>query len=186
MNTTQTTNKPRVYVGTYGKYNRGNLSGAWLNISEYANKAEFTEACKRLHADEINPEFMFQDWANVPEGLITESSINDDLFMINDFAAILTEEEKIAFQFWLSYRPDLWYKFTDCYIGDYSSEINPEEAFAESIAPDFSAIYAAVTDRAAREQLATLEMYFDSAKYARDLFLTDYVNLGGFIFYKGK
>ena len=28
-----------VYVGTYGKYNNGSLFGAWLDLSDYADKA---------------------------------------------------------------------------------------------------------------------------------------------------
>ncbi len=42
----------RIYVGTYAKYNAGNLYGEWLKISDYANYDEFEEACKELHADE--------------------------------------------------------------------------------------------------------------------------------------
>ena len=38
-----------VYVGTYGKYNNGSLFGAWLDLSDYADKEEFYEACRELH-----------------------------------------------------------------------------------------------------------------------------------------
>ena len=41
-----------VYVGTYGKYNNGSLFGAWLDLSDYADKEEFYEACRELHKDE--------------------------------------------------------------------------------------------------------------------------------------
>ena len=36
----------KVYVGTYGKYNNGSLFGAWLDLSDYADKEEFYEACR--------------------------------------------------------------------------------------------------------------------------------------------
>ena len=42
----------KVYVGTYGKYNNGSLSGAWLDLSDYSDKEEFYEACRELHKDE--------------------------------------------------------------------------------------------------------------------------------------
>ena len=58
---------------TYGKYNNGSLSGAWLDLSDYSDKEEFYEACRELHKDEEDAEYMFQDWENVPEGLIGES-----------------------------------------------------------------------------------------------------------------
>ena len=51
-----------VYVGTYGKYNNGSLFGAWLDLSDYADKEEFYEACRELHKDEEDAEFMFQDY----------------------------------------------------------------------------------------------------------------------------
>ena len=38
----------KIYVGTYGKYNNGSLSGAWLDLSDYSDKEEFYEACREL------------------------------------------------------------------------------------------------------------------------------------------
>ena len=64
-----------VYVGTYGKYNNGSLFGAWLDLSDYADKEEFYEACRELHKDEEDAEFMFQDYENIPENLISESHL---------------------------------------------------------------------------------------------------------------
>ena len=46
---TATLSEARVYVGTYGKYNNGSLFGAWLDLSDYADKEEFYEACRELH-----------------------------------------------------------------------------------------------------------------------------------------
>ena len=43
---TATLSEARVYVGTYGKYNNGSLFGAWLDLSDYADKEEFYEACR--------------------------------------------------------------------------------------------------------------------------------------------
>ena len=72
----------KVYVGTYGKYNNGSLSGAWLDLSDYSDKEEFYEACRELHKDEEDAEYMFQDWENVPEGLIGESWISENFFSL--------------------------------------------------------------------------------------------------------
>ena len=44
-----TLSEASVYVGTYGKYNNGSLFGAWLDLSDYADKEEFYEACRELH-----------------------------------------------------------------------------------------------------------------------------------------
>lgn len=78
MTTTDTT--PRIYVGTYHKYNSGSIEGKWLDLTDYSDKDEFYEACKELHSDEENPEFMFQDWENIPSDYIGESWLSDDVF----------------------------------------------------------------------------------------------------------
>jgi len=59
-----TLSEARVYVGTYGKYNNGSLFGAWLDLSDYSDKEDFYEACRELHKDEEDAEYMFQDWEN--------------------------------------------------------------------------------------------------------------------------
>lgn len=63
---------PSIYVGTYEKYNNGSIEGAWLDLTDYADLNDFYEACKELHKDEHDPEFMFQDWEGIPEGWISE------------------------------------------------------------------------------------------------------------------
>ena len=43
------------------KYNAGSIKGAWLDLEYYADRDAFLEACKKLHEDESDPEFMFHD-----------------------------------------------------------------------------------------------------------------------------
>ena len=69
-----------VYVGTYRKYNEGSIDGKWLKPADYTTKWNFVKACKELHADEHDPEFMFQDYENVPAGMISESHIDPELW----------------------------------------------------------------------------------------------------------
>lgn len=71
-----------VYVGTYGKYNSGSIAGKWLKFSKYESKNEFLQTCRRLHKDESDPEFMFQDFENVPESMIDESFISDEIWNV--------------------------------------------------------------------------------------------------------
>lgn len=65
--------KPAVYCGTYNKYNNGSLAGAWMSLEDYSTPEEFFKACRELHKDEDDPEFMFQDFEGYPEGLYSES-----------------------------------------------------------------------------------------------------------------
>lgn len=70
----------RVYVGTYAKYNSGSLNGKWLTLSDYKDRSEFYAACRELHKDEADPEFMFQDWEGVPSWMIGESDIDAEVW----------------------------------------------------------------------------------------------------------
>ena len=67
-------------MGTYEKYNNGSIKGAWLNLTEFEDKDAFTKACFKLHADEHDPELMFQDYENFPECFYYESSTPDALW----------------------------------------------------------------------------------------------------------
>jgi len=71
---------PRLYVGTYAKYNDGNLAGKWLDLGDYGDREEFLEACAALHDDERDPEFMFQDFEGFPKEFYNESSVSNELF----------------------------------------------------------------------------------------------------------
>lgn len=51
----------KIYVGTYHKYNCGDFTGEWVDLDDYSSKDEFLDACKEIHKDEEDPEFMFQD-----------------------------------------------------------------------------------------------------------------------------
>jgi antirestriction protein len=70
----------RLYVGTYAKYNSGSIKGAWLNLEEYSDKEEFLGACAKLHDDESDPEFMFQDFEGFPRSLYSETSVSDAIW----------------------------------------------------------------------------------------------------------
>ena len=74
---------PSVYVGTYHKYNCGSIAGAWLDLTDFDSSEEFYERCRELHANEADPEFMFQDWEGIPSDMASECHINWDF--INGF-----------------------------------------------------------------------------------------------------
>lgn len=84
---------PRIYVGTYHKYNCGNLAGQWLDVEDYSDKDDFLEACAKLHADETDPEFMFQDHEGIPSKYIGESFVAKELW--EDFLSLNENEREI-------------------------------------------------------------------------------------------
>lgn len=58
-----------IYVSTYGKYNSGSLFGEWVELEKFNSEKEFYDYCRELHKDEDDPEFMFQDWEDIPRAL---------------------------------------------------------------------------------------------------------------------
>lgn len=82
---------PKIYVGTYRKYNEGSLDGGWLSLRDYANYDELVAAMKRLHGDEADPELMIQDCEEMPDGLTVMESISREEF--DDIMQALKEED---------------------------------------------------------------------------------------------
>lgn len=74
----------QIYVGTYGKYNSGSIAGKWLDLEDYADSEEFYKACKELHKNESDPEFMFQDYEGFPSGLYCESGNIEEIYAFID------------------------------------------------------------------------------------------------------
>lgn len=169
----------RMYVSTYAKYNKGSLAGKWLTLSDYSNEEEFYAVLYTLHKDEKYPEFMFNDWENIPdapEELIGESYLYEGIFDLIKEIEDLTDTEQEAFFVWLNYKSidftkkdayDLIRIFKDDYVGEYDDE----EDFAYMIIKE---CYPEINGFA--------ETYFDYSKFARDLFISDYYFENGFVF----
>lgn len=81
---------PKIYVGTYAKYNAGDLSGDWLSLRDFETFEDLIEACMELHSDEADPELMIQDCDDMPDGLAVGESISREEF--DDIKQALQEE----------------------------------------------------------------------------------------------
>lgn len=80
---------PKVYVGTYHKYNCGSIDGAWIDLAECATYDEFIKKCREVHKDEPDPELMIQDYECFPDGLscmewLSEAEFNDVISAFKD------------------------------------------------------------------------------------------------------
>lgn len=161
-----------IYVGTYGKYNSGSLAGAWLNVNDYESEADFYAACRELHSDEAEPEFMFQDFENMPDNMAGECWINSELWEMAADLAALSDTEAEAYEAFCSLcssGDDLSVdRFRDCYMGEWESE----EDFATQYADD-CCLFGDCPDFVRR--------YFDYSAFARDLFF-DFDFVDGFVF----
>lgn len=165
----------KVYVGTYRKYNEGSIFGKWFDLSHYTDKDEFYNACKTLHEDEQDPELMFQDYENIPNGLISENWISDKIFEVLNALNDLNENQKEPFAIWCNnghrqLSEEDMDDLINCFEEDYIGEYNSEEDFAMEL----------VEERSDLSDFA--RQYFDYKSYANDLFISDYWSENGHVF----
>lgn len=144
---------PKLYVGTYAKYNNGDLSGEWMDLSDYNDKDEFLEACAELHSDEEDPEFMFQDKEDIPEGMYSESSVEDAIW---DFLNMSDDDQELLKVYRENVDSDASIETArEAFLGKYNS---PED-WAESFLEETGGL---------AEVPASLRMYIDFASWAND------------------
>jgi antirestriction protein len=144
---------PRLYVGTYAKYNNGSIEGAWLDLDDYADKDAFLEAARALHADEADPELMYQDFEGFPREMYCESSVSDELFEW----VHMDDDDKALLAVYLEHvdQEGTLEQAREAYCGTYK---NPEDWAFETLEGDGSL-------NALPE---SLRRHFDYESYARE------------------
>ena len=143
----------KIYVGTYAKYNSGKITGAWLDCEDYSDKEEFLEACTALHQDEEDPELMYQDWEDIPAGMVAESSISEELWTWLDLA----EDDRALLRVYrenVNQDADLD-EAQEAYEGQHNSPAEWAEEFIDSCGM-------------LESMPSNLRSYFDYESYARD------------------
>lgn len=155
---------PSVYVGTYAKYNNGDLTGKWVDLDDFSDYDEFIDYCKELHKDEQEPEFMFQDWENIPSDYITESSIKPETW---DYIEKINEYDKDV---------------VDAILENGYSLDSVDDAIYYENCDDWGDLASRIIDEMGGiEQLGTktLSTYFDYDAFGRDLsFDGNYIEAG--------
>ena len=157
---------PRVYVGTYGKYNDGNLKGEWVDLNDFYDYDDFIAYCKEIHSDQQDPEIMFQDYENFPSQFYGESGLKPELwdyidliqnkgYNKQDIDAILEDGHD------LNQIEDFFiiYGYTDSDIGQ--NFVNEIDGGIQNL------------------DKQTLENYFDYESYGRDIRLNSYYCVKG-------
>ena len=153
---------PALYCGTYGKYNSGNFNGMWVNVSTFDSYEDFKTFCLAIHADEEDPEIMFQDGENIPDSLCHESMGAEEFENILKYCDLCDEYNVSAVDDFLEwFYPDDLDNMPDAYAGVYDSK----EDFAREIVNDCYDL---------DKMMGNLACYFDYEALARDLFISDY------------
>ena len=153
---------PALYCGTYGKYNEGNLGGMWVNVSTFGSYEDFINFCKAIHADEEDPELMYQDFANIPDSLYHESMGEEEFNKLLKYCELCDDYSVSAVDDFLEwFSPEDFDRMDDAYMGVFDSK----EDFALEIVNDCYDI---------NKMMGDLAYYFDYEAFARDLFMCDY------------
>ena len=153
---------PALFCGTYGKYNEGNLGGMWVHPYTFDSYEDFINFCKAIHADEEDPELMFQDYANIPDSLYHESMGEKEFNKISEYCELCDDYSVEAVDDFLElFRPEDLDRMPDAYAGVYDSK----EDFAREMVNDCYDI---------ENMMGDLADYFDYEAFARDLFMCDY------------
>ena len=147
---------PRIYVGTYAKYNDGSIDGEWVDLTDFAHDYDgFVKHCREIHKDEKDPEFMIQDYEGFPRkwyheaGLPTEEEF-DKIIEISE----LDDSEKNAYDAYLEldFSDDSIEAFREHYYGTYDGDYDLGMDFVDRFGmPD------------------NPEQYFDYESFGRDL-----------------
>ena len=153
---------PALYCGTYGKYNEGNLGGMWVNVSTFDSYEDFINFCNAIHADENDPELMYQDFANIPDSLYHESMGEKEFNKLLEYCELCDNYCVSAVDDFLEwFSPEDLDRMDDAYMGVYDSE----EDFARETVNDCYDL---------EKMMGNLADYFDYDALARDLFMCDY------------
>ena len=159
---TNGSDSPALYCGTYGKYNSGNFRGMWVDLSTFDSYEDFLNFCKAIHADEDDPEIMYQDYENMPRSLYHESMGEEGFNKIAEYCELCDDYSVEAVEDFLEWdSTDDLGRMHDAYVGVYDSE----EDFAEEIVSDCYDL---------DNMMGSLACYFDYEAFARDLFVNDY------------
>ena len=153
---------PALYCGTYGKYNSGNFRGMWVDLTTFDSYEDFEAFCLAIHADEEDPELMYQDGENIPDSLCSESMGEEEFNNLLKYCELCEEYDIFAvYDFLELFMPEDLDMMSDAYVGVYESE----EDFAEELVNDCYNL---------DKMMGDLACYFDYEKFARDLFINDY------------
>lgn len=159
---TNGSDSPALYCGTYGKYNSGNLRGMWVDLSTFDDYEDFINFCCAIHADEEDPELMYQDYENMPGSLYSESMGEKEFNNLLKYCELCDEYNVLAVDDFLElYSPEDLDRMQDSYVGVYDSR---EDFAEEEVINNFNP----------EKIMGDFAGYFDYDAYARDLFLNDY------------
>ena len=119
----------QVYVGTYAKYNNASIKGEWVDLEDYDTEDAFYERCAEIHADEEDPEFMFQDFEGFPKDYYGESGLDAEIW---EWLELDDDDRELWAAAQACFGEISFKNAQDAFQGQYDSD----EEFAQEMADD--------------------------------------------------
>ena len=153
----------------------------WIDLNTFDNFDEFIDFCKAIHADEDDPELMFQDFEwffasgkalrDNPREWYSESCMDEDDFEhIQDYWKMVEEHGSEVIEAFLDcYDADQLEHFDDMYLGQYDDE---EDYARQYVAECYDL----------DKMMGNLAQYIDYEALGRDLFAYDLNICDGYVF----
>ena len=162
--------EPSLYVGTYGKYNDGSLCGLWVDLSSFDDYDDFITFCMAIHADEEDPELMFQDFEGFPRQWYSEGSFfEEDFDHIKEYCDLCDQYSQDAVDDYMELHDELD-SFDEAYCGQWDTEEDFARSFIEGCY-DLD------------KMMGNLSQYFDYEALGREMFMYDYsMGANGYVF----
>ena len=151
-----------IYCGTYGKYSgEKGICGLWIDLTTFYDYDDFVNFCNAIHADEDDPELMFQDYEGFPRQWYNEGFMSEDDFdHILEYSDMCDKHGQEAVDDYMEFYDELD-NFEEAYCGEWDSE----EDFARHIVEECYDLERSMGD---------LARYFDYEAFGRELFMYDY------------
>lgn len=142
-----------IFVTTCKKKEENNVNGGRLCLGDYNTVEDFYKACRKLHSDEENPEFWFENYEGLEgfEAFIDGIYLDENLFLLQDVDE--NEEGVIAYLKYEQVIDDPFINYArENYIGKFENDYDLGKYLAEEcntiiVSPE-------------------VESYFDYANYA--------------------
>ena len=162
---------PSIYCGTYGKYSgEKGICGLWIDLTTFYDYDDFVNFCNAIHADEEDPELMFQDYEAFPRKWYDESCFGQCCFeAVREYSDLCDKYSPDAVDAFIDWGCEELEHFEDCYAGEYDSE----EDFAREEVNNCYDL---------EKMMGHLANYFDYEAYARELFKDEYYYGNGYVF----
>jgi antirestriction protein len=153
----------KIAVSTYHNYNSGHLDFIWIDTQKFIDKDGFYKGLDIINSQfwkEDDPEYMFQDYEDIPECFISESWVSEYVFTIND----ILDNTGVTLEQLTSYCDDYGYDLEKEDIYDIISKIE-DNFFCHK--EDFEEMCWHFAEESYGKQIIE-SGYFDITRYMRD------------------